>query len=114
MVHEPTLTDADANRWSPIEVRSCAVDVRPRHPKASDTADALLAPELLAEAVQHNVAARNRLIAESTMDWQQVIDDLWAAGWRPGRNVAASASIAASVRSSHRRRAALRAWRASA
>jgi adenylosuccinate synthase len=35
----------------------------------------------LAEAVQHNVAARNRLIAESTMDWRQVIEDLnqaWA------------------------------------
>ena len=30
----------------------------------------------LAEAVKHNVAARNRLIAESTMDWQQVLDDL--------------------------------------
>jgi adenylosuccinate synthase len=34
----------------------------------------------LAEAVQHNVAARNRLIAESTMDWRQVIDDL-ARAW---------------------------------
>jgi adenylosuccinate synthase len=33
-------------------------------------------PEALAEAVQHNVAARNRLIPESTMDWRQVIDDL--------------------------------------
>jgi adenylosuccinate synthase len=32
--------------------------------------------ESLAEAVQHNVAARNRLIAESTMDWRQVLDDL--------------------------------------
>jgi adenylosuccinate synthase len=30
----------------------------------------------LEEAVQHNVAARNRLIADSTMDWRQVIDDL--------------------------------------
>jgi adenylosuccinate synthase len=30
----------------------------------------------LDEAVQHNVAARNRLIADSTMDWRQVIDDL--------------------------------------
>ncbi len=30
----------------------------------------------LAEAVQHNVAARNRLIADSTMDWRQVLDDL--------------------------------------
>jgi adenylosuccinate synthase len=33
-------------------------------------------PASLEEAVQHNVAARNRLIAESTMDWRQVIDDL--------------------------------------
>jgi adenylosuccinate synthase len=30
----------------------------------------------LAEAVQHNVAARNRLIADSTMDWRQVFEDL--------------------------------------
>jgi adenylosuccinate synthase len=30
----------------------------------------------LREAVQQNVAARNRLIAESTMDWRQVLDDL--------------------------------------
>ena len=30
----------------------------------------------LADAVQHNVAARNRLIADSTMDWRQVLDDL--------------------------------------
>ena len=38
-------------------------------------------PDSLAEAVQHNVAARNRLIADSTMDWRQVIDELrraWA------------------------------------
>jgi adenylosuccinate synthase len=38
-------------------------------------------PGSLTEAVQHNVAARNRLIAESTMDWRQVIEDLrtaWA------------------------------------
>src|SRR5688572_22812718 len=32
--------------------------------------------EALTAAVQQNVAARNRLIAESTMDWRQVIDDL--------------------------------------
>jgi adenylosuccinate synthase len=32
--------------------------------------------ESLAAAVQQNVAARNRLIAESTMDWRQVIDEL--------------------------------------
>jgi adenylosuccinate synthase len=36
----------------------------------------------LDEAVQHNVAARNRLIADSTMDWRQVIDDLLRA-WDP-------------------------------
>ena len=39
-------------------------------------------PAALAEAVQHNVAARNRLIADSTMDWRQVLDELaraWAA-----------------------------------
>jgi adenylosuccinate synthase len=30
----------------------------------------------LAAAVQQNVAARNRLIADSTMDWRQVIEDL--------------------------------------
>src|SRR5512145_816058 len=35
--------------------------------------------ESLSEAVQHNVAARNRLIAESTMDWRQVIDELMRA-----------------------------------
>ena len=33
-------------------------------------------PAALAEAVQHNVAARNRLIADSTMDWRQVLEDL--------------------------------------
>jgi adenylosuccinate synthase len=32
--------------------------------------------DALAEAVQHNVAARNRLIADSTMDWRQVLEDL--------------------------------------
>jgi len=36
----------------------------------------------LAAAVKHNVAARNRLIAESTMDWQQVLDDLMRAWQR--------------------------------
>ena len=36
----------------------------------------------LAEAVQHNVAARNRLIAESTMDWRQVYDELLEAWQR--------------------------------
>jgi adenylosuccinate synthase len=38
--------------------------------------------ESLAEAVEHNVAARNRLIAESTMDWRQVLDELKAAWQR--------------------------------
>jgi adenylosuccinate synthase len=33
-------------------------------------------PSSLEEAVQHNVAARNRLIADSTMDWRQVIEEL--------------------------------------
>src|SRR5919106_6227098 len=32
-------------------------------------------PTLLADAVAHNVAARNRLIAESTMDWRQGLDE---------------------------------------
>src|SRR5919112_6180313 len=32
--------------------------------------------DALATAVRHNVAARNRLIAESTMDWRQVIEEL--------------------------------------
>jgi adenylosuccinate synthase len=36
--------------------------------------------DLLAEAVRHNVAARNRLIAESTMDARQVLDEL-ARAW---------------------------------
>jgi adenylosuccinate synthase len=36
----------------------------------------------LAEAVQHNVAARNRLIADSTMDWRQVLDELKTAWTR--------------------------------
>jgi adenylosuccinate synthase len=42
----------------------------------------------LVEAVQHNVAARNRLIADSQMDWRQVIDDLKRAWDRMGRWVA--------------------------
>jgi adenylosuccinate synthase len=37
-------------------------------------------PESLAEAVKHNVAARNRIIGDSTMDWRQVLDDL-ASAW---------------------------------
>src|SRR5690349_16180383 len=42
-------------------------------------------PQSLAEAVQHNVAARNRLIADSTMDWQQVIAELARAWARMSR-----------------------------
>jgi adenylosuccinate synthase len=45
-------------------------------------------PDSLAEAVTHNVAARNRLIAESTMDWRQVLDELARAWQRMGRWVA--------------------------
>src|SRR5437773_2397743 len=36
-------------------------------------------PATLTEAVRHHVDARNRLIADSTMDWRQVIDELRAA-----------------------------------
>ena len=32
-------------------------------------------PQSLAEAVEHNVAARNRLIADTTMDAAQVLDE---------------------------------------
>jgi adenylosuccinate synthase len=39
----------------------------------------------LAEAVEHNVAARNRLIADSQMDWRQVIDELKRSWDRMGR-----------------------------
>jgi adenylosuccinate synthase len=46
--------------------------------RVGDLAD----PESLAGAVQQNVAARNRLIAESTMDWRQVIEDLKVAWTR--------------------------------
>ena len=49
-------------------------------------------PESLADAVQHNVAARNRLIAESTMDWQQVIDEL-ARAWERMRPWVADVSL---------------------
>ena len=37
-------------------------------------------PESLAEAVRHNVAARNRIIGDTVMDWRQVLDDL-ARAW---------------------------------
>ena len=39
-------------------------------------------PASLADAVEHNVAARNRLIADSTMDSKQVLDDLGKAWQR--------------------------------
>jgi adenylosuccinate synthase len=39
-------------------------------------------PASLAEAVQHNVDARNRLIPESTMDWRGVLADLQRAWQR--------------------------------
>ena len=42
-------------------------------------------PASLEEAVRHNVAARNRLIADSTMDWRQVLDDLTRAWERMRR-----------------------------
>jgi len=42
-------------------------------------------PDSLAEAVEHNVAARNRLIPDSTMDWRQVIDELKRSWDRMGR-----------------------------
>src|SRR3954464_6260634 len=41
----------------------------------------LATPALLAEAVKHNVAARNRIIGDSTMDAQQVLDEL-ARAWK--------------------------------
>jgi len=42
-------------------------------------------PDSLAEAVRHNVDARNRLIRESTMDSRQVLDELGRAWQRMGR-----------------------------
>jgi adenylosuccinate synthase len=45
-------------------------------------------PDQLAEAVKHNVAARNRIIGDSTMDWRQVLDDLARAWDRMGPWVA--------------------------
>src|SRR5690606_22121985 len=41
--------------------------------------------EALASAVQHNVAARNRIIPESTMDADQVLEELRQAVQRMGR-----------------------------
>jgi adenylosuccinate synthase len=58
--------------------------------------------ESLAEAVQHNVAARNRLIAESTMDWKQVLDELMQAWARMGRWVTDVSLFLAQARRSGR------------
>src|ERR687896_519675 len=41
--------------------------------------------DALASAVQHNVAARNRLIRDSTLDWKQVYDQLLTYGARMRR-----------------------------
>jgi adenylosuccinate synthase len=49
-------------------------------------------PQSLAEAVEHNVAARNRLIAESTMDAAQVLADLNRA-WERMRPWVADVSV---------------------
>jgi adenylosuccinate synthase len=43
---------------------------------------------LAADAVEHNVAARNRIIGDSTMDWRQVLDELARAWERMGPWVA--------------------------
>lgn len=42
----------------------------------------LASPDALAEAVRHNVDARNHIIGDSLMDWRQVFDDLRAAWTR--------------------------------
>src|SRR5688572_12199793 len=49
-------------------------------------------PQALADAVEHNVAARNRLIAESTMDSRQVVEDLGRA-WERMRPWVADVSV---------------------
>jgi adenylosuccinate synthase len=46
----------------------------------------------LAEAIRHNVDARNRLIKESTMDWRQVHDDL-RRSWERMRRWVADVSV---------------------
>jgi adenylosuccinate synthase len=58
--------------------------------------------ESLAEAVQQNVAARNRLIAESTMDWRQVLDELKAAWTRMAPWVADVSLFLAKAREARR------------
>ena len=49
-------------------------------------------PDSLAEAIRHNVDARNRLIKESTMDWKQVHDDL-KRSWERMRRWVADVSV---------------------
>ena len=49
-------------------------------------------PDSLAEAIRHNVDARNRLIKESTMDWKQVHDDL-RRSWERMRRWVADVSV---------------------
>ena len=49
-------------------------------------------PDSLAEAIRHNVDARNRLIKESTMDWKQVHDDL-TRSWERMRRWVADVSV---------------------
>jgi adenylosuccinate synthase len=49
--------------------------------RVGDLAD----PASLAEAVRHNVDARNRIIGDSQMDWRQVLDDLGKAWARMSR-----------------------------
>jgi adenylosuccinate synthase len=59
-------------------------------------------PDALAEALQHNVAARNRLIPESTMDWTQVFDGLRQAWERMSPWVADVSLFLARARTSGR------------
>jgi adenylosuccinate synthase len=49
-------------------------------------------PDSLAEAIRHNVDARNRLIKESTMDWRQVHDEL-KRSWQRMRGWVADVSV---------------------
>src|SRR6187397_693760 len=58
--------------------------------------------DALAEAVRHNVDARNRLIKESTMDWRQVHGDLQRAWERMRRWVTDVSLFLARARSQNR------------
>jgi adenylosuccinate synthase len=49
-------------------------------------------PDSLADAIRHNVDARNRLIRESTMDWRQVHEDL-RRSWERMRRWVADVSV---------------------